>query len=211
MSCFLFETLRKKLISVWPIGPILDSETSNVTNANVAFVTDGLGIRLKTPMIILIPPHNIAMIPLELPIGALHCKYVNTELFKVIGNPLSSIEQPYLLILHALYKFDTRYHEQCAAIAVNLGDEDIILNKGMTLCFIQETDVTTKIPHIKEMDTVNIVEDEDMKDTKRERHENCLQEISLNYNRKNCHKILKTSTYTREFSSYVSQGFLPET
>ena len=38
------------------------------------------------------------------------------------------------------------------------------------------------------MNTVNIVEDEDMKDTKRERLENCLQEIYLNYNRKICHE-----------------------
>ena len=52
-------------------------------------------------------------------------------------------------------------------MAVNVGDEDIIFNQGMALCFVQETDLTTKIPHIKQMDTVNIVEDEDMKDTKR--------------------------------------------
>ena len=45
-----------------------------------------------------------------------------------------------------------------------------------------------KVPHIKEMDTVNIAEDEDMKETKREKLENCSQEISLNYSRKNCHK-----------------------
>ena len=43
-----------------------------------------------------------------------------------------------------------------------------------------------KTPHIKEMDTVNIVEDEDMKDTKRERLENYSQEISLKNSRKNC-------------------------
>ena len=45
-----------------------------------------------------------------------------------------------------------------------------------------------KTPQIKEMYTVNIVEDEDMKDTKRERQENCSQERSLNNNRKNCHE-----------------------
>ena len=56
--------------------------------------------------------------------------------------------------------------------------------------FVQETDLTTKTRHITEMNTVNIVEDEDMKDTKRERLENCLQEIYLNYNRKIAMKIL---------------------
>ena len=38
------------------------------------------------------------------------------------------------------------------------------------------------------MDTVNIVENKDMKDTKGERLENCSQEISLDSNKKNCHK-----------------------
>ena len=38
------------------------------------------------------------------------------------------------------------------------------------------------------METVNLVKNEDMKNTKTERLEYCLQEISLNYNRKNCHE-----------------------
>ena len=117
------------------------------------------------------------MIPLEPPFRAVHCKNVNTKLFKVIGNPLIHVEQSYLLILHILHRFDTRYPEQCIVIVVNVGDEDIILNKGITLCFIQETDLTTKNPHIKEIDTVNMVEDEDMNDTESERLENFLQEI----------------------------------
>ena len=39
----------------------------------------------------------------------------------------------------------------------------------MTLCFVQETDLTMKTPHIKEMDIINIVEDQDKKDIKKER------------------------------------------
>ena len=172
---FYLSHLGGKLITAWPSSPILDSETSHVTDVNVALVTDGLGVRLKTPTVVMIPLHNIPMIPLELPFRSLHCKNVNTELFEVIGNPLSSIEQPYLLILHTLQTFDTRYPEHCVAIAVNVFHENVILIKGMTLYFVQETDLITTIPHIKEMDTVNIEEDEDMKDTKRERLENCLQ------------------------------------
>ena len=128
--------------------------------ANVVLVTDSLGIRLKSPTVVKIPPHNIAndTIRASFQSSMLH-KLSITKLFKVIGNTLSSIEQPYLLILHILHKFDTRYHEQCVTVPVYVGDEDIILNKGMTLCFVQETDLATKIPHIKEMDTVNIAED----------------------------------------------------
>ena len=133
----------RKLISTWPNRSISDPnfmmrETSHVTDTHVELVTDGLDIRLKkTPTVVTVPPHNITMTPtpLEPPFRALNCKNVNTELFKVIGNPLSSIEQPYLLILHTLHRFDTRYPKQCVAIVVNIGDEDITLNKGMTLIF----------------------------------------------------------------------------
>ena len=44
----------------------------------------------------------------------------------------------------------------------------------MTLCFVWETYLITKTPHIKEMDIVNMVEDADRKDIKRERLQNCL-------------------------------------
>ena len=48
------------------------------------------------------------------------------------------MEQPYLLIFHTLHKFDTRYSEHVLQIVVNVGDKDIILNKDMTPCFVQE-------------------------------------------------------------------------
>ena len=123
-------------------------ETSHVIGANVALVTDSLGVRIKTPTVVTIPPHNITMILLEPPFRALHGMNANTNLFEVIGNPLLSIEQ------HILHRFGTRYPEQCVAIAVNVGDEDIILNKGITLCVVQETALIMKPAHIKEMDTV---------------------------------------------------------
>ena len=53
----------------------------------------------------------------------------------------------------------------CCKTAVNVSDEDIILKKGMTLCFVQETDLTMKTPHAKDMDIVNMVHNEDMVDT----------------------------------------------
>ena len=119
----------RKVKSVWPSSTILDSETSHVTDANMILVTDGLGVRLITPTIVTIPPHMIVMIPLEPPLRAIHCKIVNAELFEIIGNPLSSLKQSCLLILHTHHKFDTRYPEQYVVIVVNVGDEDIFLNK----------------------------------------------------------------------------------
>ena len=78
---------------------------------SVDVMTNESGIRLMTSAVVTIPPHNITVIPLELPLRALQCKSVNTELFEVLGNPLLSIEHPYLLILIMLCKFDSRYPE----------------------------------------------------------------------------------------------------
>ena len=135
-------------------------------------MTNDLGIRLKTSTLVTIPPHNITVILLEPLLRPLQWKSVNTKLLEVIGNPMMSIEQPYLLIFCTLHKFNTRYLEQCVAIAANVSDKDILLNKGMTLCFIQKTDLTMKIPHVKDVDTVNTVHKEDMVDTKRVKLEN---------------------------------------
>ena len=144
---------------------------------SVASVTNGLGKRLKT--------------------------HVNTELFEVIGNPLSNIEEPYLLILCTLHKFDTRYPEQCVAIAVNISDEDIILNKGMILCFVQETDLTMRTLHVKDMDTVNVMNSEDIVGTKRERLGKSLQEITLDSNKENCHDNVEKLTPIPENSAFM--------
>ena len=89
-----------------------------------------------------------------------------------------------------------RYPEQCVIIAVNVSDEDIILNKDMTLCFVQETDLTIEIPHAHDMDTVKMVNKEDKVDTKRGTLENSSQEITSDSNKENCHnQYRKTSTY----------------
>ena len=105
----------------------------HVIDVSVDSMTNDPGIRLKTSTLVTIPPHNITIIPLEPPCRALQCRDVSTELFEVIGHPLSSIEQPYLLILSMLHKFDSRYPEQCVAVVVNVSNEDIILNKGMAM------------------------------------------------------------------------------
>ena len=161
----------RKLISAWPNGSISNSDhvtkgILHIIDISVDSVTNNLGIRLKTSTVVTIPPHNITIITLEPLLRTLQCQGVNTVLFEVIGNPLMSIEQPYLLVSCMLHKFDTSYPERCVAIVVNASDEDIILNKGMTLCFVQETDLTMKTPHAKDMDTVNMVHKGDMVDTR---------------------------------------------
>ena len=89
----------RKLISPWPYGSISDPnymtrEIFHVIGMSVTSVTNSLCIGIKTPTVVTIPLHNIAMIPLEPPFRDLQCKNVDTELFEVVGNPLSNIEQP---------------------------------------------------------------------------------------------------------------------
>ena len=93
----------RKLISEWSNGSISNPncmirETFHVIGMSVALVSNDLGIRLKTPTVVTIPPHNITMIPLEPPFRALQCKIINTELLEVAGNPFLNIEQPCLLL-----------------------------------------------------------------------------------------------------------------
>ena len=150
----------KKVISAWPSGPIsnpdhVTRDILHIIDMGMDIMTNKSDIKLMRSTVVTIPPHNITIIPLEPPWRALQCKSVNTELFEVIGNSFLSIEYPYLLILYMLHKFDSRYPEQCVAIAVNVSDEDIILNKGMTLCFVQDTDLTMEIPYVQDMDTIN--------------------------------------------------------
>ena len=55
---------------------------------NVDSVTNDLGMRLRTSTVVTIPPHNIAIMPLEPSLRALQSNGVNTELIKVIGKSI---------------------------------------------------------------------------------------------------------------------------
>ena len=115
-----------------------------------------------------------------------------------------SIEHPCLLILNLLHKFDSRYQEQCVAIDVNVSDEDIILNKGMTLFFVEETDLTRDIPHAQNMDAVNIInKEEEQVDIKRETVEKSSQVITSDSNKENCHNGTEKLALIPENSAFM--------
>ena len=142
----------RKLVSAWPNGPISDTDhvtrdILHIIDKSVNTVTNESGKRLKTSTVVTTPLHNIPIIPLEPPFRTLQCKNVNTELLEVKGNPLLSIEHPYLLLLNTLHKFESTYPEQYVSIALNVSDEGIILNKNITLCFVQVTGLTVDIPY----------------------------------------------------------------
>ena len=60
-------------------------------------------------------------------------------------------------------------------------------SKGLGLRPYALKRLTTKTPHSKDVDTVNMVNKEDMVDTKRVILENSPQEITLDSNKQNCH------------------------
>ena len=64
----------------------------------------------------------------------------------MIENPLLYIEQPYLCIQDTLYRFYDRGQNKCITLAANISDEELRINKGITICFVHAADVI-KIHH----------------------------------------------------------------
>ena len=103
-----------------------------------------------------------------------------------------------------LHKCDSKYPEQCVVIAVNVSDENIILNKGMTLCFVQETDLTAEIPHAQDTDIVNMInKEEETVDAKRETVKNSSQAITSDSNKENCHNGTENLASIPENSAFM--------
>ena len=68
-----------------------------------------------------------------------------------------------------------------------------------------------KIPHIKEMGTVNTMNNGDMEGTKRERLGSCSQEISFDINWKNCHENIDKLVPIPENSEFMfHKDFYPK-
>ena len=121
-----------------------------------------LGTRLVTIMTMTIPPHCMAVIPI-VPSSHFICSTnITTELNGVIGNPLLYIEQSGLCILDTLHKFYNRGQNKCIMLAANISDEELRINKGITICFTHVADVTV-IHHDAELTkSINEVNDIDI-------------------------------------------------
>ena len=77
----------------------------------------------------------------------------------MIKNPLLYIEQPSLCILDTLHKFYNRGQNKCIILAANISDEELRINKGITICFTCAADVT-EIHHNAELiESINEVND----------------------------------------------------
>ena len=83
---------------------------------------------------------------------------ITTEIIEVIENPLQYIEQPCLCIPDTLHKFYDRGQGKCITLAANISDEEFIINKGITICFMHVTEVCYYVKLTESINEVNWVD-----------------------------------------------------
>ena len=145
-------------MSVWHNGAITQCVTRITNHSTDMDITPSrLGTRLVTT--ITIPPHHMAVIPVTPSSHSMFSTNITTELIEVIENPLLYIKQHYLCVLDTLHRFYDRYQNKCITLAANIIDEELRINKGITICILHITDVT-EIDHDAELpESINKVND----------------------------------------------------
>ena len=96
-------------------------------------MSNRLGTRLVTTMTMTIPPHHMATIPATPSSHPICSTNITAELTEVIEIPLLYIKQPYLCVLDTLHRFDDRYQSKCIMLTINVSDEELRKNKGITM------------------------------------------------------------------------------
>ena len=87
---------------------------------------------------------------------------ITTELIEVIENPLLYIEQPCLCILDTLHKFYDKGQNKCIMLAANINDQELRINKGITICFMCVADVTEIHYDVKLTESIKEVNEVDI-------------------------------------------------
>ena len=125
----------RKLMSAWHSSAMPQCATG-ITNhiTDMDITSNRLGTRLVTTMTMTIAPHHMAVIPVTPSSHSLHSTNITTGLIEVIENPLFYIKQPYLCIIDTLHRFYDRHQSKCITLAVNVPDEELRINKGITIC-----------------------------------------------------------------------------
>ena len=131
--------------------------TNHITDMGT--VANRLGTRLLTTMTVTIPLHIMAVIPVAPPSHSLHSPNITTELIEVIENPLLYIEQPHLCVIDTLHRFYDRNQNKYITFAVNISDEELRINKGITICFACAADVTEKHHDTEPAESINKIND----------------------------------------------------
>ena len=80
----------------------------------------------------------------------------------MIENPLLYIEQPCLCILDTLHKFYNKDQGKCITLTANISDDELRINKRITICFTCVADVTEICDDAKLTESINEVNDIDI-------------------------------------------------
>ena len=107
-------------------------------------------------------PHHMAVIPFAPSSQSMCSTNITTELIEVIENPLLYIEQPCLCILDTLHKFCDKDQNKCITLAANISDEELRINKGITICFTHVANVTEVHHDAKPIELINGFNDIDI-------------------------------------------------
>ena len=121
-----------------------------------------LRTRLVTIKTMTIPPLHMAAIHVAPPSHSICSTNITTKLIEVIENPLLYIEQPCLCILDTLHKFYDRGQNECIMLAANISDEELRINKRITICFTCVADVTELYHNVEPTESINKVNDVDI-------------------------------------------------
>ena len=132
--------------------------TSHGTNIDTT--PNMLETRLVTIMTVTVCPHPVAVIPIAP--SSHFSTNITTEQIEVIENPLLYIKQPHLCILDTLDKFYDRGQSKYITLAANISDEELRINKGITICFTHVAHITEIHCDAKPAESVNEVNDIDV-------------------------------------------------
>ena len=125
--------------------------TNHITDMDT--MPNRLRTRLVTSLTVTIPPHHMAVIPVTPSFHPICSINITTELIEVIENPLLYSEQPSFSVIDTLHRFYDRYQKKCITLTANVSDEELRINKGITICFTHAVDAT-KIHHDIELSQV---------------------------------------------------------
>ena len=105
-------------------------------------VSNRLVMRLVTITTMTVPPQHMAVIPVTPSSHSLCSTNFTAELIEVTENPLLHIKQPHLCVIDTLHKFYDKHQSKCITLTVDVSDEELRINKGITICFAHTADVT---------------------------------------------------------------------
>ena len=131
--------------------------TNHITDMDT--VSNRLGTRLVITMTMTIPPHHMAVIHVPPSSHSLHSTNITTGLIEVIENQLLYTKQPYMYVIDILHTFYDRHQSKCITLAVNVRDEELRINKGITICFMHVADVTEIHQGSEFMGSINEIND----------------------------------------------------